>query len=118
MDCQTETILPVPNQTLTVSINVYPCLKTYLEMGQVCYYMGVDAVQELLLTDENAINNALVCIAKAMEFDISDTLPELQLLKGKCLRVKGEELNAIKCVSSKHFSWTAKAHWAQRPSGA
>lgn len=64
---------------------------------QVCYYMGVDAVQELLPTDENAINNALVCIAKAMEFDMGDTLPELQLLKGKCLRVKGEELNAIKC---------------------
>ncbi|XP_040216345.1 tetratricopeptide repeat protein 22 [Rana temporaria] len=78
-------------------IDVYPCLKTYLEMGQVCYYMGVDAVQELLPTDENAINNALVCIAKAMEFDMGDTLPELQLLKGKCLRVKGEELNAIKC---------------------
>lgn len=65
---------------------------------QVCYYMGVDAVQELLLTDEDAINNALVCIAKAIEFDSGDTFPELQLLKGKCLRVKGEELNAIECL--------------------
>lgn len=59
--------------------------------------MGVDAVQELLLTDEDALNTALVCIAKATEFDLGDTLPELQLLKGKCLRVKGEELNAIEC---------------------
>ncbi|KAM8930469.1 tetratricopeptide repeat protein 22 [Pelodytes ibericus] len=78
-------------------LNVYPCLKTYLDMGQVCYYMGVDAVQELFLTDENAVNDALVCIAKATEFDLGDTLPELKLLKGKCLRVKSEELNALEC---------------------
>ncbi|KAM4722639.1 tetratricopeptide repeat protein 22 [Rhinophrynus dorsalis] len=78
-------------------INMYPCLKTYLDMGQVCYYMGVDAVQELFLVDEDALNNALVCIAKATEFDLGDTLPELQLLKGKCLRVKSEELNAVEC---------------------
>uniref|UniRef100_A0A8C5R9Q7 Tetratricopeptide repeat domain 22 n=1 Tax=Leptobrachium leishanense TaxID=445787 RepID=A0A8C5R9Q7_9ANUR len=78
-------------------LNVYPCLKTYLDMGQVCYYMGVDAVQEMFLTDENAINDALVCISKAAELDLGDTLPELQLLKGKCLRVKGEETNALEC---------------------
>ncbi|KAM3914395.1 tetratricopeptide repeat protein 22 [Leptodactylus fuscus] len=78
-------------------IDVCPCLKTYLEMGQVCYYMGVDAVQELMLTDEDSINQALVFTAKAMEYDLADTLPELQLLKGKCLQVKGEELNAIEC---------------------
>ncbi|XP_071984954.1 tetratricopeptide repeat protein 22 [Engystomops pustulosus] len=76
-------------------IHVYPCLKTYLEMAQVCYYSGVDAVQELMLTDEDSINQALVCIARAMEYDPGDTLPELQLLKGKCLQVKGEELNAM-----------------------
>ncbi|KAM9327268.1 tetratricopeptide repeat protein 22 [Gastrophryne carolinensis] len=76
-------------------IHVYPCLKTYLEMAQVWYYMGVDAVQELLLIDDDALNNALVYIAKAMEFDLGDTLPELQLLKGKCLRIKGEEMNAV-----------------------
>ncbi|XP_053325899.1 tetratricopeptide repeat protein 22 [Spea bombifrons] len=78
-------------------LNVYPCLKTYLDISQVCYYMGVDAVQELFLTDENALNNALVFIAKAAELDLGDTLPELQLLKGKCLRVKNEELNALEC---------------------
>ncbi|XP_056388158.1 tetratricopeptide repeat protein 22 [Hyla sarda] len=78
-------------------IDIYPCLKTYLEMGQVCYYMGVDAVQELMLTDEDSINQALVCIAKATEYDLANTLPELQLLKGKCLRVKGEEMNAMEC---------------------
>ncbi|XP_069835618.1 tetratricopeptide repeat protein 22 [Dendropsophus ebraccatus] len=78
-------------------IDLYPCLKTYLEMGQVFYYMGVDAMQERMLVDEDSINQALVCIAKAMEYDLGNTLPELQLLKGKCLRIKGEELNAIEC---------------------
>lgn len=78
-------------------INVCPCLKTYLDMGQVCYYMGVDAMQEQFLVDENALNDALVFFAKALEFDPGDTLPEIQLLRGKCLRVKSEELNAIEC---------------------
>ncbi|XP_073419834.1 tetratricopeptide repeat protein 22 [Dendrobates tinctorius] len=92
-----RTYLTNAKSDLDSIIDVYPCLKTYLEMGQVCYYMGVDAVQELMLTDEDSINQALVCIAKAMEYDLGDTLPELQLLKGKCLLVKGEEQNAIEC---------------------
>ncbi|XP_048395571.2 tetratricopeptide repeat protein 22 isoform X2 [Stegostoma tigrinum] len=81
---------------LDLILSVCPCLKTYLDMGQVCYYMGVDAVQELQLVDENALNNALVFFAKAMELDLGDTLPEIQLLRGKCLQVKGEEHNAEK----------------------
>ncbi|XP_043556069.1 tetratricopeptide repeat protein 22 isoform X1 [Chiloscyllium plagiosum] len=82
---------------LDLILSVCPCLKTYLDMGQVCYYMGVDAVQELQLVDENALNNALVFFAKAMELDMGDTLPEIQLLRGKCLQVKGEEHNAVEC---------------------
>lgn len=78
-------------------IEVCPCLRTYLEMGQVCYYMGVDAMEELMLIDEDSVNHALVCFAKATEYDLGNILPELQLLKGKCLRVKGEELNALEC---------------------
>ncbi|XP_069498221.1 tetratricopeptide repeat protein 22 [Ambystoma mexicanum] len=78
-------------------LNVCPCLKTYLDMGQVCYYMGVDAMQEMFLVDENALNDALVYFAKALEFVPGDTLPEIQLLRGKCLRIKSEELNAIEC---------------------
>ncbi|XP_042190913.1 tetratricopeptide repeat protein 22 isoform X2 [Callorhinchus milii] len=74
-----------------------PCLKTYLDMGQVCYYMGVDAVEELQLVDENALNSALTCFAKAMEYDLGDTLPEIQFMRGKCLQVKGEEHNAVEC---------------------
>ncbi|XP_053169517.1 tetratricopeptide repeat protein 22 isoform X1 [Hemicordylus capensis] len=76
---------------------VHPCLKTYLDLGQVYYYMGVDAMQELFLVDENAMNNALVFFAKAMEMDLGNVLPEIQLLRGKCLRIKNEELNAIEC---------------------
>lgn len=59
--------------------------------------MGVDAVQELQPVDENALNSALVFFAKAMEYDPGDTLPEIQVLRGKCLQVKGEERNAAEC---------------------
>ncbi|KAE8610320.1 hypothetical protein XENTR_v10012082 [Xenopus tropicalis] len=78
-------------------IDIYPCLKTFLDMAQVFYYMGVDAVKETFQVDEDALNNALVCVAKATEFELGDTLPEIQLLKGKCLRVKSEDLNAMEC---------------------
>lgn len=64
---------------------------------QVHYYMGVDAVQELLAVDEEALNQALVFLAKAGESELGATLPELQLLRGKCLRIKGEEANAAAC---------------------
>lgn len=59
--------------------------------------MGVDAVQELLAVDEAALNQALVFLAKAGESELGATLPELQLLRGKCLRIKGEEANAAAC---------------------
>ncbi|XP_077189727.1 tetratricopeptide repeat protein 22 [Paroedura picta] len=78
-------------------MEVHPCLKTYLDLGQVYYYMGVDAMQEVYLVDENALNTALTFFAKAMEFDLGNVLPEIQLLTGKCLRLKNKELNAIKC---------------------
>ncbi|XP_036899074.1 tetratricopeptide repeat protein 22 [Sturnira hondurensis] len=78
-------------------VKVCPGLKTYLDMGQVYYYMGVDAMQELLAVDEAALNQALVFLAKAGESELGATLPELQLLRGKCLRIKGEEANAVAC---------------------
>uniref|UniRef100_A0A673JGD9 Tetratricopeptide repeat domain 22 n=1 Tax=Sinocyclocheilus rhinocerous TaxID=307959 RepID=A0A673JGD9_9TELE len=62
---------------------VRPCLRTHLELGQVYYYMGVDALQESLLVDEMAINQAQVSLSK--------------LLRGRCLLLKGEEQNAIDC---------------------
>lgn len=65
--------------------------------AQVYYYMGVDAMQELLAVDEAALNQALVFLAKAGESELGATLPELQLLRGKCLRIKGEEANAAAC---------------------
>ncbi|KAM9687360.1 tetratricopeptide repeat protein 22 [Trichechus inunguis] len=78
-------------------VEVCPGLKTYLDIGQVYYYMGVDAVQELMAVDEAALNQALVFLAKAGESELGATLPELQLLRGKCLRIKGEEANAAAC---------------------
>ncbi|XP_075802458.1 tetratricopeptide repeat protein 22 [Microtus pennsylvanicus] len=78
-------------------IKVHPGLRTYLDIGQVYYYMGVDAMRELLAVDEAALNQALVFLAKAGELELGATLPELQLLRGKCLRVQGEDANAAAC---------------------
>ncbi|XP_055484665.1 tetratricopeptide repeat protein 22 isoform X1 [Psammomys obesus] len=84
-------------------VKVCPGLRTYLDIGQlppppqVYYYMGVDAMRELLAVDEAALNQALVFLAKAGELELGDTLPELQLLRGKCLRVQGEDANAAAC---------------------
>ncbi|XP_048207358.1 tetratricopeptide repeat protein 22 isoform X2 [Perognathus longimembris pacificus] len=78
-------------------VKVCPGLRTYLDISQVYYYMGVDAVKEMLAVDEAALNQALVFLAKAGESELGATLPELQLLRGKCLRVQGEEANAAAC---------------------
>ncbi|EPY84592.1 tetratricopeptide repeat protein 22 [Camelus ferus] len=84
-------------------VKVCPGFRTYLDIGQVYYYMGVDAVQELLAVDEAALNQALVFLAKAGESELGAMLPELQLLRGKCLRIKGEEANAAACFKRAHF---------------
>lgn len=59
--------------------------------------MGVDALQESLLVDESAINSALVSLSHALKFELGDCLPELHVLRGRCLLVKGEEQNAVDC---------------------
>uniref|UniRef100_A0A673TD14 Tetratricopeptide repeat domain 22 n=1 Tax=Suricata suricatta TaxID=37032 RepID=A0A673TD14_SURSU len=71
--------------------------QAYCTRAKVYYYMGVDAVQELLAVDEAALNQALVFLALAGESELGATLPELQLLRGKCLRIKGEDANAAAC---------------------
>ncbi|MCI4375568.1 hypothetical protein PGIGA_G00111060 [Pangasianodon gigas] len=78
-------------------LSVQPCLRTHLEMGQVYYYMGVDAVKESIMVDEMAVNQALVSLAQALKCPLGSTLPEIQLLRGRCLLLKGEEENAIDC---------------------
>lgn len=59
--------------------------------------MGVDAVKESIMVDEMAVNQALVSLAQALKCPMGSTLPELQLLRGRCLLLKGEEENAIDC---------------------
>ncbi|KAG8549376.1 hypothetical protein GDO81_021374 [Engystomops pustulosus] len=76
-------------------IHVYPCLKTYLEMAQVCYYSGVDAVQELMLTDEDSINQALVLHARAMGVRPGRYPPRAAAAEGKVSAVERRELNAM-----------------------
>ena len=50
--------------------------------------MGVDAIKESFLVNEDYVNKALVYFAKSLEYEIGPSLPELQLLRGKCMRVK------------------------------
>ncbi|XP_070689014.1 tetratricopeptide repeat protein 22 [Pempheris klunzingeri] len=78
-------------------LTVRPCLRTHLEMAQVYYYMGVDALQESLLVDEGAVNSALVSLSLALQFELGDSLPDLHMLRGRCLLLKGEEQNAAEC---------------------
>lgn len=105
-------------------LTVRPCLRTHLEMAQVkiqttseqyrwifhsnrifrfmsfpqvYYYMGVDALQESLLVDEGAVNSALVSLSHALQFQLGDSLPDLHMLRGRCLLLKGEEQNAADC---------------------
>lgn len=59
--------------------------------------MGVDALQESLLVDEGAVNSALVSLSHALEFDLGNSLPDLHMLRGRCLLLKGEEQNAADC---------------------
>ncbi|XP_032428992.1 tetratricopeptide repeat protein 22 [Xiphophorus hellerii] len=78
-------------------LTVRPCLRTHLEMAQVFYYMGVDALQESLMVDESSINHALVSLSNALQFKPGDSLPDLHVLRGRCLLIKGEEQNAAEC---------------------
>ncbi|KAM4548853.1 tetratricopeptide repeat protein 22 [Odontesthes bonariensis] len=76
---------------------VRPCLRTHLDMAQVYYYMGVDALQESILVDEGAVNSALVSLSHALQFEQGDNLPDLHVLRGRCLLIKGEEQNSVDC---------------------
>uniref|UniRef100_A0A3P9HF79 Tetratricopeptide repeat domain 22 n=1 Tax=Oryzias latipes TaxID=8090 RepID=A0A3P9HF79_ORYLA len=76
---------------------VRPCLRTHLEMAQIYYYMGVDALQESLLVDERAMDSALVSLSHALQFEMADSLPDLHMLRGRCLFMKGEHQNAADC---------------------
>ncbi|XP_069581451.1 tetratricopeptide repeat protein 22 [Brachyistius frenatus] len=82
---------------LNMVLAVRPCLRTHLEMAQVYYYMGVDALQETLLVDEGAVNRALVSLSHALQLELGDSLPDLHVLRGRCLLLKGEEQNAADC---------------------
>lgn len=89
--------LTAARKDLDKVLSVRPCLRTHLEMAQVYYYMGVDALQESLLVDEGAVNSALVSLSHALQFELSDSLPDLHVLRGRCLLLKGEEQNAADC---------------------
>ncbi|XP_056271224.1 tetratricopeptide repeat protein 22 isoform X2 [Pseudoliparis swirei] len=78
-------------------LSVRQCVRTHLEMAQVYYYMGVDALQESLLVDEGAVDCALVSLSHAQQFELGGSLPDLHVIRGRCLLLKGEERNAADC---------------------
>lgn len=59
--------------------------------------MGVDAMQGSLLVDERALDAALVSLAQALQCQLGDSVPGVQILRGRCLLLKGEERNAAEC---------------------
>eukprot|EP00066_Takifugu_rubripes_P008333 XP_003974459.1 PREDICTED: tetratricopeptide repeat protein 22 [Takifugu rubripes] len=89
--------LTAARQDLDKVLTVRPCLRTHLELAQVFYYMGVDALQESLLVDEAAVNSALVSLSHALQLELGESLPDLHMLRGRCLLLKGEEQNAADC---------------------
>lgn len=68
-----------------------------MSLPQVLYYMGVDALQESLLVDEAAVNSALVSLSHALQLEPGESLPDLHMLRGRCLLLRGEEQNAADC---------------------
>ena len=50
--------------------------------------MGVDAIKESFVINDDYVNKSLNYFSKALNCEMGKTLPELQLLRGKCMRVK------------------------------
>ncbi|KAK2835252.1 hypothetical protein Q5P01_015736 [Channa striata] len=44
------------------------------DLDKMYYYMGVDAVRESIMVDEDAVNNALVSLSQALQFEMGDTI--------------------------------------------
>ncbi|KAK7888995.1 hypothetical protein WMY93_024555 [Mugilogobius chulae] len=65
--------LTAARKDLDKVLSVRPCLRTHLEMAQVYYYMGVDALQESLLVDEAAVNNALALLVLFMQSGVEQS---------------------------------------------
>lgn len=72
-------------------------MSIFIDIGQVCYFMGVDAFKESFIVDEENVNSALVFFSKALQCDVGNMIPQLQILRGKCLKIKGEDRNALEC---------------------
>lgn len=50
--------------------------------------MGVDAFKESFIVDEENVNSALVFFSKALQCNVGNMIPQLQILRGKCLKIK------------------------------
>lgn len=52
------------------------------------------------MVDEKVVNQALVSLALALQCPLGSSYPEVQILRGRCLLLKGEDLNAIECYQA------------------
>jgi len=78
-------------------ILISPSLQAYVDIGQTSYYIGADAISEDIVVDEDSINCALVYFSEALDCPMGKSLPELQILRGKCMKIRGEDDNALEC---------------------
>lgn len=88
-----------PGKTRSIVSSIFSSvgILRVLPLPQVLYYMGVDALRESLLVDEAAVNSALVSLSHALQLEPGESLPDLHMLRGRCLLLRGEEQNAADC---------------------
>ncbi|KAI8509884.1 TeTratriCopeptide repeat [Branchiostoma belcheri] len=67
----------------------------YLELAVVCYHLGVETMDESSVVAEFELAQAVEYAARARDCDMGDSLPEVQQMRGKCHRARGDDWKAM-----------------------
>ncbi|XP_035665806.1 tetratricopeptide repeat protein 22-like [Branchiostoma floridae] len=67
----------------------------YLELAVVCYHLGVETMDESSVVAEFELAQAVEYVARARDCDMGNSLPEVQLMRGKCHRARGDDWKAM-----------------------
>ncbi|XP_066299367.1 tetratricopeptide repeat protein 22-like [Branchiostoma lanceolatum] len=70
-------------------------VNAYLELAVVCYHLGVETTDESSVVAEFELAQAVEYVARARDCDMGDSLPEVQLMRGKCHRARGDDWKAM-----------------------